>query len=258
MMKKTYNSVIRTRSVAVLGIVLIVWTSPAWADLIAFTSFEEPGVFSGNYVDTGDPLVDHVLADNPGEPLVNWIKTGPELGFSSFYTNTRGNVGLTDGDLVGVTDSVTDVTAYAHGDQGFRISDADGLMTTTLDAVSLGGYLNPIVSSEVFVAETGWESDDRIRVWATVDGGSEIDLLNTAGQDIDDLTLEGQWTHVYADLSGFTTATLAFEFDSNAGTEFAYFDNVQFDGTVVPIPSSLVLGGLGISLAVWMRRRWTL
>lgn len=249
-MKKQFNSVVLARVFAVLCCVLIAWNRPAKAGLFAFTGFEEPAVFPGDYTDLGDPALNHALVNNVDEPLVNWIKTGLELGFTSSYSNTRDGVGLTDGDLVGVTDSF-----FAAGTKSFQMSDTDGLMTTALDAVSLSGYLNPILSLDYYVAATGWESDDRIRIWATVDGGAEIDLLNTAGHDIDDLGIEGAWMSLMTDLTGYTTATLAFELDSNAGGEVFNVDNVEFDGIVVPIPSSLVLAGLGLGLAGWLRRR---
>ena len=50
-------------------------------------------------------------------------------------------------------------------------------------------------------------------------------------------------------LSGIGTAVLAFELESNAGTEAVYFDSINF----VPEPGSLallVLGGLAL-----LRRR---
>ncbi len=60
------------------------------------------------------------------------------------------------------------------------------------DVVKILEFLLKKAGYEVFVAATGWELDDRMRVWATVDGGSEIDLLNTAGQDIDDLAMDSR------------------------------------------------------------------
>ena len=94
----------------------------AFGAVFAGTSFEEPGVFPGIwYIDTLDPATDHALLDNPGEPWVNYPAPGDELGFFSWYYNTRDDVGLTDGDYVGVTDYVGDVGAYTDGLQGFEI-----------------------------------------------------------------------------------------------------------------------------------------
>jgi hypothetical protein len=222
------------------------------AVIVAHTSFEEPGVFPGTqYVDTLDPMTDHALLDNVDEPWVNYTASGGELGFFSWYYNTRDDVGLSDGDFVGVTDYLGDVGAYTDGLQGFEISDSDGLMTTTLDAVALNPGLSPEVALDLFVVDTGWESDDRIRIWLEVDGKAEIDLLNTSGQDIDDLGIEGSWMTYSADLSGYSTATLMFELDSNSGSEAIYIDYVRF--SEIPAPGGLTLLALA-GLAARRRR----
>ncbi len=194
----------------------------------AYTSFEEPINVGGSYTDTGDAAVDHALVNNSEEPDVNFTSTGGELGFTSYYFNTRDDVGLTDGDYVGVTNYTGTVTAYPDGSNGFELSDTDGKMTVTFDAVSLVGQTNPNVSLQYFVQSTGYESDDLIRIWLTVDGGTEIDLLNTTGSDINDLGIEGSWLTLSSSLSGYTTATLKVEMDCNSGTEALYIDDIQF------------------------------
>jgi hypothetical protein len=227
-----------TIALALAGTLLAV--SHVRAAIVAGTSFEEPGVLPGvQYVDTLDPLTDHALLDNADEPWVNYPASGDELGFFSWYYNTRDDVGLSDGDFVGVTDWTGDVDAYTDGVQGFEISDADGLMRTTLDAVALNPGLSPEVALDLFVVETGWEADDYLRVWLEVDGGAEIDLLNTSGQDIDDLGIEDSWMTLSADLSGYSTATLMFELDSNAASEAIYVDHVRF--SEIPAPGAMML-----------------
>jgi hypothetical protein len=210
--------------------------TPASAQsIIAFTSFEEPAAVGGQYVDTGDPNVDHALASNPGEPVVNFTSTGGELGFTSSYTNSRGTgVGLTDGDLVGVRNETTDVGSYIDGTQGFEINDPDGVMTVTLDDVDLTGAANPFVTVSYFLTSTGWETDDRARIWVVADG-VELDLLNTAGSDIDDLGIEGAWQTVSLDLTGNALATLHFELDSNSGAENMYVDQIVFSDGALPV-----------------------
>ncbi|MGD8969489.1 MAG: ExeM/NucH family extracellular endonuclease, partial [Anaerolineae bacterium] len=192
----------------------------------------------GQYTDTGDAGTDHALVNNAGEAPVNYTSVGGELGFSSYYYNTRGDVGLTDGDWVGVTSFTGVVGSYPDGSQGFQMSDADGAMRTTLDTVDLTAYPQASVFVQYFVQATGWESNDELRIWVVVDGGAEIDLVNTAGSDIDDLGIEGAWQTAIQNLSGYTEATLHFQLDSNSSSETVYFDNVFFTDTVLSVGST--------------------
>jgi hypothetical protein len=227
------------------------------ADLIAYTSFEEPPAITGPYIDTQDPSTDHELLNNTGESLVSWTKT-TELGFASFFTNTRNDVGLTDGDDVGVTSSSNSF----HGSQVFQMSDTDGLMSTFLDTVSLKGFNNASVSLHLFTNSTTWELSDQVRIWTILDGNTELDLINTLGQDIDNLSMEGRWLEFTQSLAGYESAKLAFSLDSNAGPESILIDNIRFEGdkapipAPVPVPASSILGGLGLAYANWLRRRF--
>ena len=81
------------------------------------------------YFDLDSAATDHPLQNNPGEPDVNYVSVGGEIGYTSYYWNTRDGVGLTDGDWVGPTEYTGDVTAFPDGTKGFQISDADGKMT---------------------------------------------------------------------------------------------------------------------------------
>src|SRR5690554_1832451 len=92
---------------------------------VAGTSFEEPQAFSGRYTDTGNPAVAHPLLNNAGEPLVNFVSTGGELGFSAFYVPYDSpDVGLTDGDFVGVTSFTPSPTLeFTDGANGYQMND---------------------------------------------------------------------------------------------------------------------------------------
>ena len=203
--------------------------------VIAETSFEEPGT-GGRYTDTGDPLVDHDLVNNPGEAPVDFTSTGGEIGFDSRYVNTRDSEGLTDGDFVGVTDFTGTVGSFTDGSQGFQISDPDGKMVTEFDPVDLTGTTAPYVALDVFIQDASYESTDQLRIFAT-DGTQEIDLINLTDAELED---RGTWEFIQADLAPLvgSSVTLVFEFDANASSEAVYIDNVQFssDG---PLPVEL-------------------
>lgn len=207
---------------------------------IAFTSFEDPLLFNGSYIDQGDANSAHDLINNENEPLVNWLSTGNELGFSARYVpyNDPG-VGLTDGDTVGVTDRKSVVSAYPDGLKGYEMSDCDGNFILEFDPVDLTGVSNPSVSIDFFIAETGYEGDgienvsasDRLRIYIKeLNQGFETDLLNTTGSNINDLSIEGVWITTAINLETNSQVQLIIEARNNAGVEAFFFDNLLFDG----------------------------
>ena len=210
---------------------------------IANTSFEEPAVFSVQYVDTGDATMAHDLVNNPDEPNVDYTTTGGEIGFDARYEpyDTPGD-GLTDGDFVGVTDfAPTGDDPYTDGDQGYQISDTDGNYILEFDQVDLTGVTDPTFSIDYFIAETGYEGDgtlnesgsDRLRIYIKdLTNGTEIDVLDTTGSDINDLAIEGSWITGTAVVLPNTTIQLVIEARVNASAEAFFFDNVQVGGTL--------------------------
>jgi hypothetical protein len=245
-------------TVALLTVAGLATAASAGGQVIAFTSFENAFV-GDQYMDTGDASVDHDLVNNAGQSVVDFIADGVEIGFDSFYFNSRDDVGLTDGDFVGATDFTGTVGAFTDGVQGFQLQDPDGTMRTTFDTVTSplgapGGRVDFQWSMciDYFVQETGWEDNDRVRIWVDADG-TEIDIINTMGTDIDDLGIEGAWTTGFVDLTGFVNVTLMVELESNSGSESLYLDNIVFK-TGIPAPGALAFLGLG-GLAAARRRR---
>ncbi len=217
----------------------LIATTASFAQI--WMSFEEPDVFSSEYTDTGDATIAHDLLNNIDEPLVNFTTTGGELGHNASYSpyDTPGD-GLTDGDFVGVTE-ITPTTAdpFPDGLQGYQISDVDGNFLLEFDTVDTGVNGVHALTMDYFIADTGFEGDgtvnepgsDRLRIYVKdLTNSTEIDILDTTGNDINDLAIQGSWISANVDLSGLGGATvqLVIEARTNAGTEAFFFDNIIF------------------------------
>ena len=187
----------------------------AKSEVFAFTSFADPDQNPFQYTDTDVSGVTHMLVNNAGEPIVMFVPTGAEIGFMSTIIDPTSGVGLTDGDDTGVNAGT------------FQIADSDGTFELALDPVDISTAVNPMVSMNLFVNSTGWETADRIRVYVVFEDASEVDLLNTTGSDIDALGIEGNNT-LAASLAGHTMATVKVEFTSNAEVEFITVDDIVF------------------------------
>ena len=229
------------KKVTLLGAILICCASYAQE---FFTSFEEPEVFPGDYTDTGDPNLAHDLENNSGEPLVDFAANGQILGFNALYTpyDTPGT-GLTDGDEVGVTDDPPSASdPYTNGVQGYQISDVDGNFILEFDPL-VSHSDAPSFSIDYFITETGYEGDgtlnesgsDRLRIYVIdFEENIEYDIINTTGNDINDLGIEGQWINGFVELPGIVTGGRTFqliiEVRCNSAAEAFFFDNVFFSG----------------------------
>ena len=209
---------------------------------IAGTSFEEPGVFTIQYTDTGDATSAHDLASNPDEPFVNYTSTGGEMGFNARYEPyDEPSDGLTDGDWVGVTAFAGDVGEYTDGVQGYSVGDPDGNFILEFDVVEISNSPDALLTMDYYVNETGYEGDgtenssgsDRMRIYVKdLTNSTEIDILNTEGSDINDLGIEGSWTSVSIDLPNNASVQLVAEVRSNSATETLYLDNISVDGSL--------------------------
>lgn len=224
---------------------------------VAGTSFEEPDAISGKYTDTGDPSVAHPLLTNAGEPLVNYVSVGGELGFLAYYKPyDTPDIGLTDGDFVGVTSFTPSSTVvFTDGNNGYQMNDIDGNMIVEFDQVDLTGVSNPTVSLDFLLSindnpiNGNYEGDgtinesghDRLRIYIKdITNNTEIDLFNSTGQDLDTYVpfdagtgeYQLQWQQASASLLPNTTVQLVLEGRSNASAENYWFDNIVFDGVV--------------------------
>lgn len=222
---------------------------------VAGTSFEEPEAISGKYFDTEDPNVAHALLNNADQPILNYVSVGGELGFLSFYVPyDTPDVGLTDGDFVGVSSFTPSADVlFTDGENGFQMNDLDGNMIVEFDQVNLTGVSNPTVSLDFLLSindnpvNGNYEGDgtvnesssDRLRIYIKdITNNTEIDLFNSTGSDLDDFVpMSGgeyqlQWQTATATLLPNTTVQLVLEGRTNASAENFWFDNIVFDGVV--------------------------
>jgi predicted extracellular nuclease len=184
---------------------------------------ETPGT---QYFDTGDAATDHDLVNNPGQSPVDSTAAGAGLlGFDARYVNTRGDVGLTDGDFVGVTGFTGVVGGFVDGTQGYQISDSDGLFVLEFDTVDLSAAGAVDVSIDAFVQDTGYEADDALRIYVLTNAG-RIDLVDF-GEAALEAAPEAFVTYATTLDAALTSAQLVVEFDSNSGSEAVYLDAVR-------------------------------
>ncbi|HPF11555.1 MAG TPA: T9SS type A sorting domain-containing protein [Flavobacteriaceae bacterium] len=227
---------------------------------IASTSFEEEvieaGVNDGKYFDTGDANVAHDLVNNAGQTPVDQ-SGGTELGVDARYEPyDTPDVGLTDGDFVGVTNFTPSAEVlFTDGIQGYQISDTDGNYIMEFDPVDLTGASNPGVTLDYILSINGdgsngnYEGDgtvnesgsDRLRIYIKdLTNTTEIDLFNSTGFDLDEFVpIDGgtgnyilQWQSASASLSPDTMVQLVVEARCNAAAEVFYLDNIVFTGNL--------------------------
>ena len=197
--------------------------------VIAGTSFEDPST-GAQYVDAQDPASDHDLINNPGESDVNFAGNGNELGFSARYLNTRNDVGLSDGDDIGVTNYVSDVSAFTDGTQGYRTNDIDGRIELIFDPVDLTGYTDPGIRFDFFITESNWDywtNGDYFQALVEVDNGVLINVFGVGGE-AQFWQIQGRWMELAKDLTGYSTAKLIILMESGSEDQSIYLDNIEF------------------------------
>ena len=199
--------------------------------VVAHTSFEDPFTISSvKYTDTGDDSVDRYLWNNLNQPHVSHNQSsGTEMGFSLYY-ESNGGVGLTDGDYFGTVNYTGTVGNFTDGNNGYQMSDVDGVTTLILDSVN-AEYVN----FDMFLQDTSYETSTPIDYLVILFNGtnSQVQILNTTGYDIDGdfQSYLGNWTSVVTDISSAGAGTLEVTFSSNAATESLFLDNIEFTST---------------------------
>lgn len=199
--------------------------------LIAYTSFEEPQGYDVDYVDTGDPSVDHELVNNPGQAPVQYTSVGGELGFRTFYIST-GGIGATDGDDLGVTTKTSIVGEHLDGVQSYYADDTDGIIRLVLDPIDVSN-LSQLKISLGYLMNYGFDPDDFIKIYVENED-TRLYLLNVNGTDIVAQGLDDQkWRIIEANLNaliGPKPINIVFEVETDSSSEEVYFDDIKVFG----------------------------
>jgi len=202
--------------------------------VVGYTSFEDPfTIASVKYTDTGDASVSRYLWNNgTSEPHIAHNQTnGSEMGFTLYYTST-GGVGLTDGDYFGTINYTGTVGNFTDGNNGYQMSDVDGIATLALDDITA-----EVMTFDFFLQDTGYETSNPVDylVIRFIGANSDIEIVNTTGYDID--TDNSSWIDTWTTMTVMIGAAghghLEVEFASNSALEALYLDNIQFTSTVV-------------------------
>ena len=202
--------------------------------VVGYTSFEDPfTIASVKYTDTGDASVSRYLWNNgTSEPHIAHNQTnGSEMGFTLYYTST-GGVGLTDEDYFGTINYTGTVGNFTDGNNGYQMSDVDGIATLALDDITA-----EVMTFDFFLQDTGYETSNPVDylVIRFVGANSDIEIINTTGYDID--TDNSSWLDTWTTMTVMIGAAghghLEVEFASNSALEALYLDNIQFTSTVV-------------------------
>ena len=273
-----------------LGLVLVLTPSALAqraAVTIGYTSFEEPtmvlsastSVPVGKYYDRRGGETSHDLLPEPLQNPVAYVAcsstdaaTHSELGFRTFYTNTRLSedelsygdqvgTGMADGAQIGV---IGDTTTPQRGDSGqggpapdgtqyYMLSDTDGFVYVAIDAVDVSDYTGIFMSAFVHVEQTTWEQSDYLKVWADVVGGSPRDptqseLVLLAEHDLDQEDVANVTMDIWREYSaslpeGTAAATMKFGLDSDSLSEEVWFDYFRITGAGPDRSSSFCSSG---------------
>jgi hypothetical protein len=210
---------------------------------IAFTSFEEVDLtgVSGNYTDTGSNTTAHNMSNNAlPEPPIDTFPNPSEMGMDARYVPYDSpSTGMTDGDILGVSDYIGNVGAYTDGTQGYKFSDTDGTFELYSDIIDISGHNDVIFTMDYFINSTTYEgdgtqnnlTDDRMSIIAYNTLGDSQIILETAGSDIDDLGIEGVWYSGNINIDPtWNTFYVVIRVQTNSNSETLYIDNLRLVG----------------------------
>ena len=177
--------------------------------IFAETSFEEPDAPDDDIFYTRSGTTE--MNNNVGDPIVDYVSTGSELGFDSSFAADDFEGGETGGERIGVVSNTAFAaasdanieTTFQRGEQGYIGSDMDGRIEVVFDDVTIPAGASTVVVEITFYVNAGGgniETEDALEIfWETETGGSDP-IASYRGNDdtgvVTDLNgnpVQGQW-----------------------------------------------------------------
>lgn len=226
-------------------------SNPVRGALKGYTSFEEALITNAHprvtkYFDRLPFTTNHTLTIEQGMNPVGFVAcsngtSSRELGFRTFYVNTRGpyatqhgsyydrTPGMGDGAVLGVIgDTSTPMRGdygqggvAPHGAQYFAVEDTDGFVYVEMDPVVVSAYKHVQMAGWAQVEGTYWQSNDHVKIWASDENSPPNNKLEVVLLDVYDLDdskniSENRWVQYSAALPNFKSVTMRFGMDVNS------------------------------------------
>ena len=205
---------------------------------IAFSSFEEPTTFGTT---SYSAPAGNDLPNNDGQPPVDYVSTGVELGFNTSYIVPGGEDSSVDMGVWNEADFTLDGNPFdfPDGAQAYASSDSDGLLEIEFDEVAISsGASTLLIELNIYFTDASWETDDEFDIFYRTEDGDELVIsLRADGNgemtDSPDGTgnlIEGQWVKLTGEISNIKTGKIAVQIGQNSGSELLFIDRIALKG----------------------------
>lgn len=191
------------------------------------------------------------MLNNDGEPPVNFVATGSELGFDTSYAEDDLDPGETSAENLGVLNNTSvaasgdpdfEFTTFSRGVQGFASADLDGRIEITFDDMEIPAEVVTVEAEMTFYLNrnTTFETEDALEFYYVTEDGRGEPLMSFRGDDdeqiIRDLDgnagLQGEWITRIVTLpeSQWKNGHILVTMRNGADTEMMVVDYVAIKG----------------------------
>lgn len=189
------------------------------------------------------------LNNNDGEPAVDFVATGSELGFNTSFASDdfdvesgTENMGVLNNAAITASGDSDFETTFQRGQQGFASADLDGRIEILFDEINIPSEAQSVVVELSFYtnANTTFETEDALEVFFVTNEGRGEPLMSFRGDDdtqqvTDAATgerVQGAWLTRIVELpeSKRTNGQLLITMRNGADTEMILVDYVAVKG----------------------------